>query len=67
MNKKIEGLRYGIPYSNKKVKWKAVILYWKSRKKELRNKSINKETMMKRKLEAEIDNKTTIIEEAEEK
>jgi len=36
--KKVEGLSRGIPYSKEKVKRRATILYWRSRKRELENK-----------------------------
>ena len=64
--KKVEGSRRGIPYSKEKVKRSTIILYQRSRKRELENKQINREIMEKRKSEADIIDDTIIINKVEE-
>ena len=34
--KKVEDPRHGVPYSKEKVKQRAALLYWKTKKKEIR-------------------------------
>ena len=66
VRRKVEGLRREIPYSKEKVKKRATLLYQSSRKRELKNKWINKEIIEKGKLEAGIIDDTITINKAEE-